>query len=243
MPLASNFPSGAVRPNAPGFGRFNPHPAPRRPAPPVAPAPQRPFVQHNVGILGFHNEAFIIARPTDPRAGWLAERAVALPQRFHPEKGRTNLTAAIRASLELMASRPTGSVNGITLLTDGHANEQTEQIWAAVSEAVKAGVSIDTIAFGGDADEATLRRISECTLGRFMRVDALRSMVAAFVANAERLDQRARGGLSCNVLAIDLSHSMKENAGNGQAKIALVRDAAAALLKWYAARYPNQLVA
>ncbi len=61
--------------------------------------------------------------------------------------------------------------------------------------------------------------------------------------NAERLDQRARGGLSCNVLAIDLSHSMKENSGNGQAKIVLVRDAVSAPLKWYAARYPNQLVA
>jgi len=67
----------------------------------------------------------------------------------------------------------------VTLLTDGHANEQVDEIWQAVAEAMKAGVSIDTIAFGHLANGAMLRKISESTLGRFMRVDALHAMAKA----------------------------------------------------------------
>ena len=251
MPLASTLYPSAQRAqfaqHAPYPQRaqpFTPRVAPRPAVPKSSPAPQSAFVQHNVGMVGFHTQSFVIARPTDPRATWLAERAAQLPTRFHPSMGQTNITAAIRLALELLSTRPVGSINGITLLSDGQANVEHDQIWAAVGEATQAGISIDVVAFGDDADEATLRRIAESSLGRYMKVGALKAMTQAFRGNAERLDQRARGGLTCNVLAIDLSHSMNEPAGSGQPKkILVVRDAVADLLKWYAARFPGQLVA
>jgi hypothetical protein len=93
-------------------------------------------------------------------------------------------------------------------------------------------------------DAATLRRIAESSLGRHMKVCGLKAMTQAFRGIAERLDQRVRGGLTCNVLATDISHSMNEPAGSGlRKKILVMRDAVADLLKWYADRFAGRLMA
>ncbi len=55
-----SFPSGAQRAFGPAYGQglvqrpVPQHPAPQR-RPAVPPTTVRPFVQHNVGIVGFHD--------------------------------------------------------------------------------------------------------------------------------------------------------------------------------------------
>ncbi|MDG4584347.1 MAG: hypothetical protein P9E67_09740 [Candidatus Competibacter sp.] len=69
-------------------------PAQQRPLVPQAPrpAPTQPKPDR-IGLVGFHEHGFVIARPAEPFAPWLVERSQTLRQRLG---GRTNIADGLR---------------------------------------------------------------------------------------------------------------------------------------------------
>ncbi len=96
--------------------------------------------------------------------------------------GRTNVTAGLRKSLELLlaeAKRTPGATLRCVLLTDGGHNTGTEPLSDGVVESMRrAGVIVDTVAIGHG--EALLKEIAKRTGGTFVHCSDFRSLLQQY---------------------------------------------------------------
>jgi Mg-chelatase subunit ChlD len=184
-----------------------------------------------IGLVGFNDAAFVIAKPTEAHAAWLQERTRALHTKI--AGSYTNITAGLRASIDLLQQSPRGFYRRIWLLTDGKPNKETWSLMSIVAQAREAYINIMTIGFGDPAgyDESLLRRISDAThRGAFIPVQSLRQLTDALIASdtgthRKRYHHRAE----TSVLCVDLSGSMMEPM-EGRRKIDIVEQSILSLL-------------
>lgn len=185
------------------------------------------YAPDRIGLVGFHETAWIIAVPAEPHAAWLQMRTRELKSKANG-KG-TNITDAIRKGTEMLAGTPNGILRRLWLLTDGESNREESKLWDVVAAARDAYININTIGFGDKFDRTTLQRIAASTHnGKFIAVSSLRQLTDALIAHS-----RPHGGLNkirhhhraeTTVVCIDLSASMTEPM-DGKMKIEVVQEA------------------
>lgn len=198
----------------PGPRQIEPwQPAPR----PVAATPK----PDRIGLVGFHEHGFVIARPAEPFAPWLVERSQTLRQRLG---GRTNIADGLRQALHLLEATPPGIYRKIWLLSDGEPNVEVESLGPLVAACHESRINLNTIGFGDAYDELLLRRLADAThRGKFVPVQGLRELTRTLAET----DLPARPGprrAETAVLVIDCSGSMAEPM-EGRRKIAVVEEA------------------
>ncbi len=197
-------------------------PARRRPLAPYQPRPTTVLPKPDrIGLVGFHEHGFVIARPAEPFAPWLVERSQTLRQRLG---GRTNIADGLRQALHLLETTPPGIYRKIWLLSDGEPNVEVESLGPLVAACHQSRVNLNTIGFGDAYDELLLRRLAGAThRGKFVPVQGLRELTRALAET----DLPARSGprrSETAVLVIDCSGSMAEPM-EGRSKIAVVEEA------------------
>lgn len=203
----------------------------------VRPTPTHPprrtvYAPDRIGMVGFHDQGFIIAKPAVPHTARLQERSQRLHERV--AGSGTNLTDGLRLAVAMLQQSPPGILRRIWLLTDGYPNRETSGIMPAVKAARQAYINLNTIAFGDQCDEALLRRMSAATHnGKFVSVHTLRELTNALVvsANGHNGPQRHHHRAETTILAIDLSGSML-GPMDGKSKVAVIEEAVLHLLHY-----------
>lgn len=210
------------------------HPQPRRPVkslvaqparrPLVAPSPRPVAIApkpDRIGLVGFHEHGFVIARPAEPFAPWLVERSQTLRQRLG---GRTNIADGLRHALHLLEGTPPGVYRKIWLLSDGEPNVEVEALGPLVAACHESRINLNTIGFGDAYDELLLRRLAGAThRGKFVPVQGLRELTRA-LAETELPARSGPRRAETAVLVLDCSGSMAEPM-EGRTKIAVVEEA------------------
>ncbi|MHC4176014.1 MAG: vWA domain-containing protein [Planctomycetota bacterium] len=184
-----------------------------------------------IGIVGFHDRGFVIAKPAEPFAPWLLERSQRLQQKVG---GCTNLTDGLRRAVEMVRRTPRGILRRIWLLSDGYPNRETSRLAGVVEDARRAWANLNTIGFGDEYDGDLLRRISAAThRGKFVPVRTLRELTDALViaTNGDSGPNRRHHRAETTILAIDLSTTMLDPM-EGKTKIAVVEEAVLHLLHY-----------
>lgn len=200
------------------------------PAPPRQPQPVRePWTVYGpdrIGLIGFHDHGFVIARPATPFAPWLVERSQSLHTRLG---GMTNMTDGLRQALALAAIAPPGVFRKIWLLSDGEPNVETESLFATVYACREAGIKVNTIGFGDDYNRLLLEQIAASSHhGRFLPVHNLRELSQALAGSGPQAPPRHHRS-EATILAIDCSCSMRE-VMEGRSKMEVVEEAILHLL-------------
>lgn len=199
-------------------------PVRRQPVVTPTPVPRRP---DRIGLVGFHEYGFVIARPAEPFAPWLMERSQTL---HHQLGGRTNLADGLRQALQLLSSTPSGIYRKIWLLSDGEPNVDIESLGPLVAACHQARININAIGFGDAYDELLLRRIAGAThRGKFVPVQGLRELTRTLASHEQPVSGACRPETA--ILAIDCSGSMAEPM-EGRTKIAVVEEAILHLLHY-----------
>jgi hypothetical protein len=236
-------PSASVKKTAPrtkpaGTPSYTQRQAPRRTGPTSGQKRHMPSasVKKNhtdlVGLVGFHDRGFIVAKPAEPHAHWLQERVASFPGRVSGNS--TNITDGLRKGLEILEKTPKIRYRRIWLLTDGKNNREQDKLMSMVAKARNLHVNINTIGFGNPGsiyyDPDMLKKISGATHnGRFVPVSSLREL-------SKVLQGGGRFGIGnrkaeTTVLVIDCSGSMTQPMGNRQ-RIEVVVEAITHLLHY-----------
>jgi hypothetical protein len=184
-----------------------------------------------IGLVGFHDRAFVVAKPAEPYAAWLYERSQTLREKLGT---RTNMTAGVNLAVSLIRRSPHGVYRRIWLLSDGHPNVDTGGLGAALQQAQRARCNVNTIGFGDDYDERLLKQIAGATHnGKFVPVKTLQQLTDTLIAtNGQRTNRHRHHHRSeTTVLAIDLSASMGGPMG-GRTKVEVVEEAVKRLLAY-----------
>ncbi len=191
--------------------------------------------RHSIGLIGYNERAYPIAKLADPHAPWITQRAISLPQR--PRYGSlTNMTAAINLALDMLKWRP-NAVREIFLITDGKANVDVAGLPSAVREAQKANVRIHACGMGYGFDGEQLRAIAGPTGGRVVIARDLRAISSNLREIGHAIVNQNHGRPSALVIAVDSSGSMNETIADGRTKLQACSEAVQHLLRWYASNH------
>jgi len=185
-----------------------------------------------IGLVGFHDRGFVMAKPTSAFSPWLQNRTANLHEKI--AGSGTNITDGLRVALQLVTKAPRGMHRRIWLLSDGYPNRDTDNLYRVVADARAAWTNINTIGFGDRFDEDLLRRIARSThKGKFVSVQSLRQLTDALVI-AENGSNRNRHHhrREMTIFAIDLSGSMTEGMEGNKTRISVVEEALLHLLKY-----------
>lgn len=195
------------------------------------PTLHRQYGADRIGLIGFHDRGFVIARPADPYAPWLKQRSQDLHNRMG---GCTNMTDGLRQAINLLSAVPKGGHRRIWLLSDGRPNKETAGLMNRVDEARRAYININTIGFGDDYDRDLLMQISRSTHnGKFVSVRSLQQLTQALVQTAPPRGNRQPSPhrTETTILCIDLSASMAGSMG-AATKVQVVEEAILHLLHY-----------
>lgn len=185
-----------------------------------------------IGLVVFNETAKKLIDPVgafDPR---LQEAIQKLPEMVD---GATNITAALRMAIETYQGVPRGIYRRLTLLSDGDPNREEDSIMAAVAEARRNFININTIGFGDAFNQGLLETIAGSTHnGKFYPVQSLRELTDSLIANSNhdiKAGNRRKSRMECSIFCIDISGSMDEAMGNTK-KINVVCEALLRLLTY-----------
>lgn len=183
-----------------------------------------------LALVGYHDKAFVRAKPTHAHAPWLQERIFELPQRIGGSG--TNITDGLRVAASLLQSQPKGVLRRIWLLSDGEANVERDQLGILMPQLNQAYINVNTIGFGDSFDEPLLRWIASQThSGQFCPVNTLRDLSATLTqANVKYTGYRMHRP-EVTVFTIDCSPSMTQSM-EGKRRIDVVVEALTHLLNY-----------
>ncbi|MBI4818143.1 MAG: VWA domain-containing protein [Deltaproteobacteria bacterium] len=136
-----------------------------------------------VAVVSFGSEARLVApmSEVDAAGGELAQRIETISA-----DGTTDLAAGLTLALtQLKASRRSGAVRRIVLLSDGVPNESST-LAALIEEARGLEISVATMGLGLDTDEVLLSRIALDTHGSFRFVADPVAVATAFTEEVRR---------------------------------------------------------
>ena len=100
------------------------HPRAAFPARYARPYAGKVFGADRIGLVGFHDRGFVIARPAEAHAPRLQQCALGLHEQVSGSS--TNLTDGLRTALALVSHAPAGALRRIWLLTAGYPNRETD---------------------------------------------------------------------------------------------------------------------
>ncbi len=195
-------------------------------------SPRIIYGSDRMGLVGYHDHAFVIAKPADLFAAWLQARTRQLHTKV--SGSGTNITDGLRKSVEMLKRTPKGVLRRIWLLTDGHPNREVGSIMDVVNEAYRNYININTIGFGNMYDGNLLRQISGATHnGKFVPVSTLRQLTKALESgsNGKNAPKRHHHRSETTILTIDLSGSMMGPMG-GKTKVSVVEEAIVHLINY-----------
>ena len=189
------------------------------------------YAPDRIGLVGFHDRGFVIARPAESHSPWLQQRIQQVHTRIAGDG--TNITDGLRTAVGLLSGAPSGVLRRIWLLSDGYPNLEESRINEVLQQARQAYINVNTIGFGHSYDQSLLRGIASQTHnGRFVPVADLQQLTEALVAAGGGRDrhQNQRSHRSeITIVAVDLSVSMREPMGS-RTKIEVVEQALLQLL-------------
>jgi Mg-chelatase subunit ChlD len=190
--------------------------------------PNKVFASDRIGLVGFNDTGFVIAKPAQPHAAWLQERVHKLHSKVSGSS--TNIADGLRMSLSLIDRTPRGILRRCWLLTDGYPNRESSAIMGVVEQARQAHCNINCIGFGDRFDKTLLCNISAATHnGQFITAKSLTQLTDALISTDTGQHRRRRHRAETTVLAIDLSGSMMQSMA-GSRKIDIVEQAILQLL-------------
>lgn len=192
------------------------------------------FGSDRIGIVGYHDSAFVIAKPAEPHAPWLQKRLINLREKIGGSG--TNIADGLRKGIQMLCKTPPGILRRLWLLTDGEANRETDQIMPMVNKAFKNRININTIGFGNDGeyDKNLLCQISSATHnGKFIAVNSLRELTNALIRSAGNGNglKNTRHRSETTMLVLDFSPSMTCSM-EGKRRIDIVEEAVFRLLAY-----------
>lgn len=117
------------------------------------------------GMVGFDTEAHPIQHPIANFSAILIQLDVIQPRDL------TNIPGALMEGLKMFIERQAEKKRMI-LMSDGSNNCESNMMDHRISDCVKEGVIVDTIAFGENADVNLLKSIATRTGGVFQKVDS-----------------------------------------------------------------------
>lgn len=192
--------------------------------------PQIRYGTDRIGLVGFHDRGFVIARFAEPFVPWLQERTLQLHARIGGAS--TNLTDGLRKAVSLLSQAPAGALRRAWLLTDGYPNRETDQLYRVADDARRAYINVNTVGFGDRYDADLLRRISGMTHnGKFVPVSTLQALTDALTLAGRPSGSSRQHRMEFTVFAIDLSGSMLD-AMDGKRKIEIMEQAILYLLHY-----------
>ncbi len=153
-----------------------------------------------------------------------------IPEAINDIGGSTNLTAGLRAAIDLLTTMPRGLLRRIWLLTDGEDNIDSDRLFDEVERARAFHINVNTIGFGDPANfnESRLREIARRTHnGRYLPV-ATAQMLGHVLRSKPTRPTAVHHG-EATVYVIDGSGSMLDLMGSKR-KIEVVRDTLRELL-------------
>lgn len=185
-----------------------------------------------IGLVGFHDRGFVMAKPASPYAPWLQERTSNIRTKI--AGSGTNITDGLRVSLKLVSNAPRGMHRRIWLLSDGYPNRETGEIASVIGSAVSSWTNINTIGFGDSFDERLLRKIAAATHnGKFVSVQSLRQLTDALMLSEKGSGRkRHHHRAEMTIFAIDLSPSMTTPMAGNKTRISVVEEALLHLLNY-----------
>ncbi|WKZ15493.1 MAG: vWA domain-containing protein [Candidatus Jettenia caeni] len=182
-----------------------------------------------IGIVGFKETGFVIARPAEAYSPWLQERTSNL---YDKATGKgTNITDGLRKSIEMLRKTPIGVLRRIYLLTDGIPNREEEELMPTVENARRAWININTCGFGDDYDKDLLQKIASSTHnGKFIPIESLRQLTDVLISDKnEGGNNRHKHRSETTIFAVDFSQSMQDRMED-KSKIEVVEEAILRLL-------------
>jgi Mg-chelatase subunit ChlD len=192
--------------------------------------PHRVYDSDRVGLVGFHDRGFVIAKPAQPHAALLQQRVAHLHTKV--TGSTTNIADGLRQALRLIERVPRGILRRCWLLSDGRPTAERNAIMGVAQQAFQLRCNIMTIGFGNpnNFDEQLLRNISAATHnGKYISVQSLTELTNALMSSDTGMRSRRRHRAETTVLVIDLSGSMTQPMGN-TSKINVVEQAILQLL-------------
>lgn len=236
VPVGGHKPAPPVRTGLKNHRAYaKPHVAPRSRVG-ASPSQQHvPASRHAIGLVGYNERAYPIAKLADPHAPWVTERMASLATR--PRRGSlTNITHAITLSMEMLERRK-DAIREIFLVTDGKANVDVAGLPAAVRSAQNSRVRIHACGMGYGFDGAQLHAIAGPTGGRVIIARDLRAVAMNLRGVGQAVVNQSRGKQSALVVAIDTSGSMDEKVADGRTKLEACAEAVQHLLTWYTSNH------
>lgn len=127
------------------------------------------------GLVGFGSTAYLIQQTTSNFSSILIQSDLL------SSNGMTNIPSALQEGLKLFEEYIVEKRRMI-LMSDGDSNCDGHMMTPMIDACIKAGVLIDTIAFGDNADVNLLKSIAIKTGGIFQKVDSPLQLEAAYAA-------------------------------------------------------------
>lgn len=174
--------------------------------------------RHSIGLVGFHEHGFIIARPTTPYAPWLRDRVTVLHRRLGAMR---NITDGLRQAFQMLVELSPEVQRTVWLLSGGHANRELRSLFSVVNLCREARITIHTVGLGTDCDSALLNEIAVSSeQGRYHRIDHAHGLSALLTSP----DQNIAVDAEATVIVVDCSHVMSQRM-NQRSKMSAVEEA------------------
>ena len=162
-----------------------------------------------LGLVGYHDHGFVIARPAPPSAPWLRERVLKLHERLG---GMANITDGLRRGFDLINMNPKGVKRTLWLLSNKAPNRELRALFPVVHACRDAEIAINTVGIGWNYDKAMLAEISDTSYrGRHHRLYSAHDL-GDILTKTQRRDAKAAKD-ETTVIVIDCSHSMADRMG------------------------------
>jgi Mg-chelatase subunit ChlD len=127
-----------------------------------------------IGVLAFNDQQQWVVRLTAIGAATSAADRQQIVKAIDAvtAEGGTEFPPVLATAFDALRTASAASAKHVVLLSDGKSRSGSEKSYRKqVGEAVADGITLSTIAFGGDADTATMQMLAELGNGRYHYVE------------------------------------------------------------------------
>jgi len=168
-----------------------------------------------VGIVGYHETAFVRAHLSDVNSPTLLDRIEDLPSRIGHGN---NLAAALRLAIDLLGRKDNRYFRRIWLFTDGNTSSSQDELLQLADQASEAFVNINAIPVGHSYNDSLLESIVRRTHnGKYISpISFLQKTDAVVSTDYRRPSSSDHHRCEAAILCIDLSPNALHKFGNGR---------------------------
>lgn len=168
-----------------------------------------------LGIVGYHETAFVRAHLSDVNSPTLLDRIEDLPSRIGQGN---NLAAALRLALDLLGRKDARYFRRIWLFTDGNTASAPAELLQVADQAAAAFVNINAVPVGHAYNDKLLESIVRRTHnGKYISpISFLQKTDVLASANYRRPSVSGNHRCEAAILCVDLSTNALGRFGNGR---------------------------